>query len=83
MFESPETCLEMVAGAYMDVAVNTFEPPKKGHFGSRSFVLCSEVAPISRRFLLNSTVLPLFTSIMLSSIYCLAIKIEFWRRNPW
>ena len=29
------------------VGTYTVEPPKKGHFGSRSFVLCSEVVPIS------------------------------------
>ena len=29
------------------LVVYTVEPPKKGHFGSRPFVLCSEVVPIS------------------------------------
>lgn len=48
---------------------------------------------LSRRFQLNSAVLPLLTCIMLSSSniiqrnivsYCLAIRIKFWRRtHPW
>ena len=29
---------------------DTVEPPNKGHFGNRSFVLCSEVVPILEVF---------------------------------
>ena len=38
------------------------EPPNKGHFGNRSFVLCSEVVPISE--------VPLYNQIM----FYIAIK---------
>ena len=31
----------------VEVLASTVKPPKKGHFGSRPFVLCSEVVPIS------------------------------------
>ena len=61
----------------------TVEPSKKGHFGSRSFVLCLGVVPISE----VPTVLPLLTIPFIKHYdivsYCLAIKIEFCRRNPW
>ena len=33
----------------------TVEPPNKGHFGSRGFVLCSEVVPISEVHYFSST----------------------------
>ena len=36
---------------------HTVEPPNKGHFGNRSFVLCLEVVPISEVQLYNPQIM--------------------------
>ena len=39
------------------VVCYTVEPPNKGHFGNGSFVLCSEVVPISEVQLYNPQIM--------------------------
>ena len=53
-------CLECQVANGISSYIITVEPPNKGHFGNGSFVLCSEVVPISEVPLLNNVLILIY-----------------------